>query len=137
MRLPESVTAPMSTESTTAMAKATPDCEATLAPNLPPMNLPISARATNAEAAPPRPLKSATSSGIPVISTRTARTMPTTVPTRTPPPSTHQCASVPGATRVAPTATAIPRAARALPDWAVLTPLRRLMPRMKKRAATM
>ena len=61
---------------------------------VPSMNLQISERATSADAAPPKPLNKATSSGIPVISTRIAIQSPMREPITSPAPMrTHSIPS--------------------------------------------
>ena len=79
-------------------------------------------KATRADAAPPNPLNNATSSGIPVISTRTAIMIPITEPTTS--PAIIRVHSAPPAacilTTVVMTATNIPRAPYWLPRGAVL-----------------
>ena len=82
----------------------------------------VSERATSAEAAPPNPLKRATSSGIPVISTFTAMTIPINEPRARPAtinshckPPFDNCMS----TTVVMTATSIPIAPYWFPRGAV------------------
>ena len=85
------------------------------------MNLQISESATRADAAPPNPLKRATSSGIPVISTRTAIHRPMSDPITSPEPMrTHSIPSPRPICRiVVTTATSIPSAPSWFPNGAV------------------
>ena len=100
-----------------------------------------SAQATSIDAAPPSPLKSATSSGMAVIATRLASTKPITEPRATPPARiahrVSRSASPHRAKVVATTATNMARAAMRFPERALRTRARRSMPRINSRADAM
>ena len=109
------------------------------APSFAALNFVSSDSATNIDAAPPIPLKKATSSGIAVIGTRVARRAPTLAPTSAP-ARMIQSEVWPRSRRshiVAPNASNIPPAASWLPLRAVLTPDRRLRPTTNSIAAAM
>jgi hypothetical protein len=89
MTLPVSVMAPMMMDSAMVTADAAPPVTsaATVCSAVPTSTTSAhtTERATSAELAPPRPLRSATSSGISVISTRLAMMAPIRLPATRPP----------------------------------------------------
>ena len=92
------------------------------------------APATSTDAPPPNPLNRATSCGIPVIRTRTARTAPIAEPTTSPASSTRK-STIDRSSRVASTATSIPEAPSRFPRGAVRGRASPLRPRMNRTAA--
>ena len=124
---PVSVTMPMSAVS----AAATANWSSTRPSSTTSRN---DAPATSTEAPPPNPLNRATSCGIPVICTRTARTAPIAEPTTRPATSTRK-STIDRSSRVARTATSIPDAPSRFPRGAVRGRPRPLRPRMKRTAA--
>jgi hypothetical protein len=113
MMLPEKVTVPMRIESAMVTAVTAPN----------PYTSPLaywasSAPDTSAEASPPNPLNTATSSGMAVISTVRASATPISPP-RASPPRIRGHDRISCRKRVATTATSMPREASALPVRAV------------------
>ncbi len=110
---PVRVIQPTRAESPAAiMMTVSSSCSIAPESEVPSMNLQISESATSADAAPPNPLNNATSSGIPVISTRIAIHKPIKDPiTRPEPIKTHSIPSPsPICSMVVTTATSIPKA---------------------------
>ena len=93
------------------------------------------APATSTDAPPPNPLNRATSCGMPVICTRTARTAPMAEPTTSPASSTRK-STIDRSSSVARMATSIPEAPSRFPRGAVRGRASPLRPRMNRTAAT-
>ena len=128
MTLPQKVTAPISPDA----AVATVNCAAGAA-----CDRLLSARAapaTSTEATPPKPLNSATSCGIAVISMRTASTPPTRAPATTPARISSKL-RIWRLSSVAITASNMAQAPSRLPRTAVRGWVSPLRPRMKSTAA--
>ena len=135
-RLPQNVNAPMVPE--TAVASSTSPVI-----TWPPNRLNSSAAATKTEAAPPNPLNNATSCGICVICTRSAKVAPAAAPMITPAPMNQKlgdCADTPPLaiqTSVITTANSMPDAPNKLPRTAVFGRPICLRPMMNRIEATM
>ena len=82
--LPEKVTAPMSVPAMIDTPESMASVSAPPAPPVPPATRRYSPTATRPDAAPPKPLKTATISGMAVIFTVRAMTAPISPPTATP-----------------------------------------------------
>jgi hypothetical protein len=124
---PVKVTAPMRA----VRAAATASWSSTLPRSTTSRNV---APATSTEAAPPKPLNSATNSGMPVIWTFMASRAPTTAPTATP-AARKRKSTMARSRRVTTTATNMPVAPSRLPRAAVRGRPRDLRPRMNRTAA--
>ena len=127
IRLPEKVTAPISVLST----MVTPSPRPRDVP-LPPTRT-NSAAATAADAAPPKPLKTATSCGMAVIWILRARTPPTTAPAMTAAATVVQ-SRIRLSRRTVTMATSMASEARAFPDLAVAGDESFLIPETKRTA---
>ena len=127
MMLPENVTAPMRVD----RAIVTPEVASSAAPSL--MVRANSAPATAAEAPPPRPLNTATSSGMAVIWILRARNAPRTAPTAMETPTVVQ-SRIWCSRSVATIAISMASDERALPFRAVAGEPSCLMPLTKRKA---
>ena len=134
IRLPLRVTAPIKIERKAVNAESPPMIEPGVASNPGSMtSSQMIEEATSAEAPPPKPLNSATISGMLVISTLSAATPPTNPP-MTSPAMIQRKSTSPRSSRVVTMAISIARAARAFPRCAVRTRVSPLIPKMNSTA---